>query len=1040
MPKPLPKLQRVAAYALILRDDRILLTRLASRISADEKWHLPGGGVDHGENPRDALVREIREETGLDAEVGDTARVYSAHLPSMWRQGRRWDYQALRIVYDAWVPADAPEPRVVEVDGSTVDVDWHPVADVLSGALPVTDIVTEALAEHEPFRLQRVAVYALIRRDDDVLLTRISRARGATPARGRSPAAGSTTASRPATRSPARCARSVASSAGRRPARRPRHALPAGPRPPVASRTSTGCTWSSAARSPTTRNRESSRSTARPTRRPGCPSPTSSRAPCAVLDVVRAALAADPADLRRLDRGEPPTSATRHSGRPGGAAPGRPDRVAGAAVTEPLDSALARLRGDDPRRRDARPRRRLGPAARHPSAVAARRAAVRRSQGRASPPAHGVRRRPGAHRQPCASATPARGRPRRAGRPSRTATGTSRPRPRPTSCGSPRRARRSCTRGLVPRRPSVDRDHDRDKGRLLPEDDPVFRALGLSDHAGRIKPSRQGKYRQVEEFLRILDASITDALAKGHLRRPTAEEPLQIVDLGCGNAYLTFVTERFLSHERGLPVHLTGIDQREQSRTHNEKLAGELGVDATFVAASIGDATLDVRPTSSSPCTPATRRPTTRSREPSAWETPLVLAAPCCHHDIAAQLRTHAHARAVRDAHPPRHPPRAVRRHPHRRPARPRCCGRGLPRRRDAVRRQSSTRRATRCCAASAPAGRRMTAPPGGSTTSWWRPGESGPGWASSSSRRDELAHAAAPGRSRRRRTVRAWASRPRRPRRPGTTVFAFSGPGDRRGERPAGPRRPVPHHQRLRSSRPGLRRGRVRRHGRGHALGRPPDRHRGARSGRERLRLGRRHRRQHQQPLVGRRSPGSLSGGVTATSTRRRTGSPTPTARPMPRPCCRTRSQVGSTSRRRTSSAACCTPYPRSWTRPGPNRLKALGRVLPVATDGAFFPDGQHVILRDYTSAVVYSWPSMQPVGRFELPPQRQGEGIGVAQDGTVYVSSEGPHAPVLEVTLPPPDRGRREGDRSRSARRHPRPVVPPGSTATRRTGHGLP
>jgi hypothetical protein len=69
------------------------------------------------------------------------------------------------------------------------------------------------------------------------------------------------------------------------------------------------------------------------------------------------------------------------------------------------------------------------------------------------------------------------------------------------------------------------RDHDRDKGRLLPEDDPVFRALGLSDHEGRMKPSRQGKYRQVEEFLRILDASVGEALEKGHLRRPTPEEP-----------------------------------------------------------------------------------------------------------------------------------------------------------------------------------------------------------------------------------------------------------------------------------------------------------------------------------------------------------------------------------------------------------------------------------------------------------------------------------------------------------------------------------
>jgi 8-oxo-dGTP diphosphatase len=174
MPKDLPKLQRVAAYALIIRDDQILLTRLASRISADEKWHLPGGGLDHGENPRAALVREIREETGLDAQVGDTARVYSAHLPSMWRQGRRWDYQALRIVYDAWVPPDAPAPQVEEVDGSTTAVGWHPVADVRSGRLPVTDIVTEALAEHVPFQLQRVGVYALVRRAGDVLLTRIS--------------------------------------------------------------------------------------------------------------------------------------------------------------------------------------------------------------------------------------------------------------------------------------------------------------------------------------------------------------------------------------------------------------------------------------------------------------------------------------------------------------------------------------------------------------------------------------------------------------------------------------------------------------------------------------------------------------------------------------------------------------------------------------------------------------------------------------------------------------------------------------------------
>ena len=75
----LPQQQRVAAYAVILRGDRILLSRLAPRITPDELWTLPGGGLDHGENPRDAVIREIREETGLDAMVGETARVYSAH-------------------------------------------------------------------------------------------------------------------------------------------------------------------------------------------------------------------------------------------------------------------------------------------------------------------------------------------------------------------------------------------------------------------------------------------------------------------------------------------------------------------------------------------------------------------------------------------------------------------------------------------------------------------------------------------------------------------------------------------------------------------------------------------------------------------------------------------------------------------------------------------------------------------------------------------------------------------------------------------------
>ena len=170
-----PQRQRVAAYAVIVRDDRILLSRLAERVTRDELWTLPGGGLDHGEDPRDAVVREVYEETGLRAEVGDRARVLSAHLPGAWRDGERVDAHALRIVYDGWVPRGSPEPRVVEVDGSTAEAAWVPLDDVRSGAVPVVPMVMEVLGDDAvPLQRQRLAAYALIRRDDTVLLTRIS--------------------------------------------------------------------------------------------------------------------------------------------------------------------------------------------------------------------------------------------------------------------------------------------------------------------------------------------------------------------------------------------------------------------------------------------------------------------------------------------------------------------------------------------------------------------------------------------------------------------------------------------------------------------------------------------------------------------------------------------------------------------------------------------------------------------------------------------------------------------------------------------------
>lgn len=185
----------------------------------------------------------------------------------------------------------------------------------------------------------------------------------------------------------------------------------------------------------------------------------------------------------------------------------------------------------------------------------------------------------------------------------------------------------------------VDRSHDRAKQRLLPTEDPLLAALGITDGEGRIKPTRRAKLRQVEEFLRLLDATVTDALAAGHLRTPTADDPWRVVDLGCGNAYLTLAAERYLGHVRGLPVHLTGVDVRQQSHDHNTDLATELSARADFVVGSIETVQLDQTPEivlALHACDTATDDALARA---VGWRAPVVLAAPCCHHDLAAQLR-----------------------------------------------------------------------------------------------------------------------------------------------------------------------------------------------------------------------------------------------------------------------------------------------------------------------------------------------------------------------------------------------------------------
>lgn len=84
------------------------------------------------------------------------------------------------------------------------------------------------------------------------------------------------------------------------------------------------------------------------------------------------------------------------------------------------------------------------------------------------------------------------------------------------------------------------------------------------------------------------------------------------------------------------------------------------------------------------------------------------------------------------------------------------------------------------------------------------------------------------------------------------------------------------------------------------------------------------------------------------------------------------------------------------------PNELGLEGQVVGLVTDGAFFPDGRHIVLRTYSRATVYTFPELESVGAWDLPLQPQGEGLAVTPDGRLLISSEGAGAEVLAVRVP--------------------------------------
>ncbi len=186
-----------------------------------------------------------------------------------------------------------------------------------------------------------------------------------------------------------------------------------------------------------------------------------------------------------------------------------------------------------------------------------------------------------------------------------------------------------------PSRPRATLAHDRTKHYLLPEGTPVpfLVELGVMTPEGKVRKPRYDKFRQVNRFLELVD-DVLPSLPSGRLR---------VVDFGSGKSYLTFALHHLLTAVRGREAEIVGLDLKADvvgecedfaRRVGAEGLRFEVGDIAGYEALAGTDLVVSLHA-----CDTATDDALDRAVRAGV---PVILAVPCCQHELMPQLENAA--------------------------------------------------------------------------------------------------------------------------------------------------------------------------------------------------------------------------------------------------------------------------------------------------------------------------------------------------------------------------------------------------------------
>jgi hypothetical protein len=189
-------------------------------------------------------------------------------------------------------------------------------------------------------------------------------------------------------------------------------------------------------------------------------------------------------------------------------------------------------------------------------------------------------------------------------------------------------------RGPPTQKPLVELSHNRTKRYTIPEGVPCpfLVEIGVMTAAGRVRADRQHKFRQINRYLEFVEDILPDLPAEG---------PLHVVDFGCGKSSLTFAVHHLLTAIHGREVRMLGLDRNPSVIETCRGIAGRLGCQGLeFAVGDIAQHQANERvhlAVSLHACDTATDFTLAKA---IGWGADVILAVPCCQHELAPQLRS----------------------------------------------------------------------------------------------------------------------------------------------------------------------------------------------------------------------------------------------------------------------------------------------------------------------------------------------------------------------------------------------------------------